>query len=173
MLFIAEPLRSIGVLLSPTSSLLWAPPTPLLPFALTGIPFPDMQTGGVNSNSKGLPRSCATLEIRAVPEQPRMAPAPQDLLSVPVFRRKTAGFTIADSLAAIDSVTRLYRVHFRYGSHFRSFHTLHNSLPPYAVELLYSRTGIREHSGLSPDGFLSIYTRLVAYRHYDIHVGRA
>ena len=86
-----------------------------------------------------------------------------DFMSAPVFRRETAGFTIQDSLAAADSITRLNRVHFRYGSHLRTSCTLHDLLPPHAAKLLDSRTGIRETPGISPGGFISIYTRLVAY----------
>jgi len=150
-------------MLSPISSLLWAPPTPLLPSVSLGNPFPYIQTGGVNSSSKGLPRSCATLEMRAVPEQPRAVPILQGLMPAPVLPYGTAGFTIQDSLATANSVTRLNRVHLRYGSHLRPFCTLHNSLPPYAAKLLDSRTGIRESTGIAPAGFISIYTRLVAY----------
>ena len=89
-----------------------------------------------------------------------------DFKSVPVFRHEAAGFTSHDSLATINSVTRLNKVHLHYGSYFRSSYTLHNSLPPYAVKLLDSRTGIRETTGLSPAGFLFIYTRLVAYHSF-------
>lgn len=136
------------------------------------LPFPNHRSGGVNSSSEGLSRdalslpkcSGATLKIRAVPEQPRIALTLQDLMSVPVLQCEAAGFTIADSLAAINSVTRLNGVHFHYSSHLRSFCTLHNSLPPYATKLLDSRTGIRETPGISPGGFIFIYTRLVAYR---------
>jgi len=97
-----------------------------------------------------------------------------DFMSAPVFRRETAGFTIQDSLAAANSVTRLNRVHLRYGSHLRTSCTLHDLLPPHAAKLLDSRTEIRESPGISPGGFLSIYTRLVAYpdglAHTNIHV---
>ncbi len=82
---------------------------------------------------------------------------------ISVLQRETAGFNSHDSLATINSVTRLDRVHLHYGSHFRSFYTLHNSLPPHAVKLLDSRTEIRENPGISPGGFIFIYARLVAY----------
>jgi len=83
---------------------------------------------------------------------------------ISVLQRETAGFNNHDSLATTDSVTRLYRVHLHYGSYLRSFYTLHDLLPPHAVKLLDSRTEIRENPGISPGGFIFIYTRLVAYR---------
>jgi len=83
---------------------------------------------------------------------------------VSVLQRETAGFNNHDSLATINSVTRLYGVHLHYSSYLRSFYTLHDLLPPHAVKLLDSRTEIRENPGISPGGFIFIYARLVAYR---------
>jgi len=83
---------------------------------------------------------------------------------VSVLQRETADFNNHDSLATTNSVTRLNEVHLYYGSYLRSFYTLHDLLPPHAVKLLDSRTEIRENPGISPDGFIFIYTRLVAYR---------
>ena len=162
--FIAEPLRSSGVIVSPVSSLLWAPPTPSLPSASSRKFITVLLTGGVNSSNEGLPSSYATLKIRAAPEQPRIALTPKTSLSAPVILRETTGFNSGDCLTAINYITRLNRVHLRYGSHLRSSCTLHGSLPPRAAKLLCSRTGVRKHPGLSPGGFLSIYTRLLAYR---------
>jgi hypothetical protein len=106
---------------------------------------------------------CNPLDTRR-PRVPRMVLMLLDVLSVPVVRHEAAGFNSHDSLATINSVTRLNRVHLYYGSYPRLFYTLHNSLPPYEVKLLDPRTGIRESTGISPAGFISIYTRLVAYR---------
>lgn len=70
------------------------------------------------------------------------------------------GFTIHERLATIDFITRLNKVHLRYGSHLRLFQTQCNSLPPYILKLLETaRTAAS--AGLSPAGF---YTRLLAYR---------
>ena len=76
------------------------------------------------------------------------------------------GFTIHERLATIDFITRLNKVHLRYGSHLRLFQTQCNSLPPYILKLLETaRTAAS--AGLSPAGF---YTRLLAYRDYVLQV---